>query len=285
MGRETTRRGELPLRPPLLFLFDLDGTLIHDGAALIPPGPAGCIRRLRERGHAVTLATGRMACATRAAAESAGIRAPLVCFNGGLVLDTRDDPAGRIVHAAPVSVEGTAFALARAGELAPDDATVFLYDGDRLLASRDGPGIDDYFRRSGVRAEIFAPGDPPRIASTKVLVTVPAGDAARLDPLEAALAARGDLFTVSRSLPHYLEANGPGVAKGAALPFLRGAYPGATLVAFGDSWNDLSMFRAADFAVAMGNAPAEVKAAADLVTAGAADDGIRRALEGPLGVL
>lgn len=276
---------ELPLRPPLLFVFDLDGTLIHDGSAEIPAEPASCIARLRARGHAVTLATGRMGRAARVAAESAGIRGMLVCYNGGLVLDTTLDPAGSAVHAAPVSEAATAFALRRARELAPPGATLFLYDGDALFASRDGAGVDDYFRRSGIRAEIFNIEHPPRFPSVKVLVTVPAGEAASLDPLEASLRARPDLFTVSRSLPNYLEANGPGVTKGSALPVLRRAHPGSTVVAFGDSWNDLEMFRAADVAVAMGDAPDAVRDAAAFVTGRAAEGGIRHALETLLGVI
>lgn len=49
-------------------------------------------------------------------------------------------------------------------------------------------------------------------------------------------------------------------------------------VAFGDSVNDLDMFRAAGTAVAMGNGSDEAKACADIVTADLKDDGIEKAL-------
>lgn len=49
--------------------------------------------------------------------------------------------------------------------------------------------------------------------------------------------------------------------------------------AFGDSENDLSLFEVADVAVAMGQAAANVRAAADYVTDTCADDGVATALE------
>ena len=49
-------------------------------------------------------------------------------------------------------------------------------------------------------------------------------------------------------------------------------------VAFGDSVNDLDMFRAAGFAVAMGNGSDEAKDASDYVSSSLHEDGISKAL-------
>ena len=51
------------------------------------------------------------------------------------------------------------------------------------------------------------------------------------------------------------------------------------IMAFGDGENDVDMLRRAGVGVAMGNAEAAVKAAADYVTADVDQDGIYRALE------
>jgi hydroxymethylpyrimidine pyrophosphatase-like HAD family hydrolase len=56
------------------------------------------------------------------------------------------------------------------------------------------------------------------------------------------------------------------------------------VIAFGDSHNDLDMLEFAGVGVAMGNASAEVKALADLITDSNEDDGIATALE-RLGVI
>ena len=55
--------------------------------------------------------------------------------------------------------------------------------------------------------------------------------------------------------------------------------PAEAVMAVGDSRSDIPMLRWAGVGVAMGNAGADVKAAADYVTAGNGDDGVAQALE------
>ncbi|MEE8466369.1 MAG: HAD family hydrolase [Dehalococcoidia bacterium] len=52
----------------------------------------------------------------------------------------------------------------------------------------------------------------------------------------------------------------------------------ANMVAMGDSYNDLPMLKACGFAVAMGNAPEEVKAVADFVAPTVEEDGLAIAI-------
>ena len=49
-------------------------------------------------------------------------------------------------------------------------------------------------------------------------------------------------------------------------------------MAFGDGGNDKSILQAAGTGIAMGNAPDDVKAAADYVTASVDDDGVAKAI-------
>ena len=69
------------------------------------------------------------------------------------------------------------------------------------------------------------------------------------------------------SEPTYLEILPPGISKGTALPALLSALglSPAEVVAVGDNWNDLEMIEAAGLGVAMGHAPAGVRARADFV--------------------
>ncbi|MEP6856491.1 MAG: HAD hydrolase family protein, partial [Pedococcus sp.] len=74
----------------------------------------------------------------------------------------------------------------------------------------------------------------------------------------------------------WLDLNPEGVSKGSALEILRRQLeidPQYT-VAVGDQRNDLEMLRWAARGVAMGNAPDEVKAAADEVTGDVDDNGL-----------
>ena len=71
--------------PPMkLFATDLDGTLLVPGDT-IHPSDVAAIRRAREQGVMVTLATGRLTSRTHHIARALGLDAPLVCADGGVV--------------------------------------------------------------------------------------------------------------------------------------------------------------------------------------------------------
>ena len=75
-----------------------------------------------------------------------------------------------------------------------------------------------------------------------------------------------------------VEGLGPGRGRRSARP----RRP-AEVWAIGDEWNDVPMFDWAGTAIAMGNAPAHVQAAADRVAPTADDDGVAVVLEELLG--
>lgn len=88
-------------------------------------------------------------------------------------------------------------------------------------------------------------------------------------------------FEVSTSSFVGIELNAKGADKGAGLLGLaaRLGIPAQQVMACGDNGNDLPMLRAAGLGVAMGNATAEAKAAADWVTDTNDADGVAKALE------
>ena len=86
---------------------------------------------------------------------------------------------------------------------------------------------------------------------------------------------------VTSSVPTNIEINSARANKGEALLFLCSylGVPVKNAVAFGDGINDLSMLRSAGTGVAMANADADIKAAADAVTASCDEDGVAAFLE------
>ena len=72
-----------------------------------------------------------------------------------------------------------------------------------------------------------------------------------------------------------------GCSKGTGLRHLAAAYSiaSARVVAIGDNYNDLDMFAEAGVSVAMSDGPADVRAAADVVTGSVADGGAAAVLE------
>jgi hydroxymethylpyrimidine pyrophosphatase-like HAD family hydrolase len=107
-------------------------------------------------------------------------------------------------------------------------------------------------------------------------------DAPLLARVEAeAKAALGDRAAIIRSQAAYLDVTNPLANKGdavTALTRLIGVDLDHTAV-IGDMFNDVAMFDRAAYAVAMGQAPDEVKARADAVTGANTDDGFAWALE------
>ena len=95
------------------------------------------------------------------------------------------------------------------------------------------------------------------------------------------LTERFGTLSVSTSMPCNIEINDAHANKGEAIASLT-AYlglPMAATMAIGDGLNDRSMIKMAGIGVAMANATAEVKAAADYVTTSCDEDGVAVALE------
>lgn len=87
--------------------------------------------------------------------------------------------------------------------------------------------------------------------------------------------------SVTSSVPNNIEINAKGANKGDALGRLC-AHLGVDIrdtISFGDGSNDLTMIRAAGIGVAMENACAELKEAADYITSSNDENGIAKALE------
>jgi len=80
------------------------------------------------------------------------------------------------------------------------------------------------------------------------------------------------------ALPIFLH---PEVSKGNALKTIAAdlGIRSQEIVAFGDHHNDIGMLQFAGLGVAMGNAPDEVKVAADYVTLSNAEDGVAVVIE------
>ena len=91
----------------------------------------------------------------------------------------------------------------------------------------------------------------------------------------------GDRVHVTKSKPNFLEFIHPEGTKGHALRVLAEMFdcPLSSVIAIGDSWNDLEMLEAAGLGVAMGNAVPALKEVADYVTLSNNEEGVRHVLE------
>lgn len=261
-----------------VLFFDVDGTLtffdpgnmtdkdlnaIHPSAAV-----ADAFHRLRERGHAAFICTGRplwLVSDALRALEPAGVIAM-----AGATLEVE----GRVVHE-DVFAEDVVAELVR--RLSAEGLQA-MFESNEMTFALEPEGVGKaWLPGSTVVHDVDAMRADGALHIGKVCISAP--DLERItgadDFVERA-------FEVCNTGAQNRELSPKGIDKGVgvrrALEYL-GREGNARTFGFGDSGNDLGMLAAVECAVAMGNAMSEVKAAADYVTDSVEDDGTVTAME------
>jgi Cof subfamily protein (haloacid dehalogenase superfamily) len=237
------------------------------------PRTIAAMQRANAAGVPVIVVTGRMVKSVRQALEPAGVVAPVIAYQGAVVVD--ED--GRWLRHEPIPV-----ALAReiiAG-LADEGQSPNVYVDDELYVAADTAEARSYADLNRIDLHVVGPlldwlDGPP----TKLVCV---GDPAVLDALEPRLKARfGDRAHIAKSLPHFLEFAKAGVTKGAGMDFLAEhlGFSKADTIAFGDGENDIELVEWPAYGIAVANAHDRVKALARWVCPSADDEGVAQVLE------
>lgn len=199
----------------------------------------------------------------------------LMSYNGGRIVDAA---TGAVLFETSMPIQEARRVL-RALEALP--VTPILDDGRQFFVTdRRGYMVDYECRNNGMNCtEVENLADFLNFAPVKILMSV---DPERIASVQARIAKLlGEELTVVRTAAFYLEIIPRSINKGQGVRDICRAlgFETGEVIAFGDAENDIPMLRAAGVGVAMGNADAEVKAAADLVTRSNNEDGIAFALE------
>lgn len=253
--------------------LDVDGTILLPDETM-SPGVPEAVARLRDGGHEVTIATGRSWNATRPWVEALGLRPRfVVCANGAVTMRRVDDDWERwnveVFDAAPV--------LALLGAQLPEARyMVELASGRRLYTAQMG----DWTLDGGQEVDFAQLGVEP---VSRIVVVSPDHDEDDFHRLVADLGLNEVSYAVGWTA--WLDIAPFGVDKGTALERVRGelGIDGEHVFVAGDGRNDIGMFTWArgigGRAIAMGQAPAEVKAAAGEQTADVLLGGLSDALD------
>lgn len=264
----------------MLLALDLDGTLLTTDKRLTD-GNLDAIRRAQDAGTTIVLASGRhpRSMARFADLLSLGERGGyLVSFNGAMLIDY---PTQQVLFQQHLPAD----VIPRLNHWARHFALPMLsFRGDTIITEQPA---NHYVTENAFNNRLAIEGVDDLAAAMLALDTPPAkcllpGDPELLPEVEATMKADLDgVIDIYRSAPHYLELVPLGIDKGRTLLRLLdhlGRTP-ADLIACGDQDNDIPMLRVAGLGVAMDNAPANVKAAADFVTLSCDNDGVAHVIE------
>ena len=259
--------------PCRMAALDLDGTLLNSDH-VVTQRNCEALRQLSKEGVLVVLVSGRMHQSILPISDQIGLENPIISYNGGMVKHAK---TGEVFHHTPI-------AATTAMELVDycDERNIHLnFCLDDLLYMRiENAWSELYESRTGVRATAvgnlrkLAGGEPTKM---QVLDTPENVEGLILDFQRDF----GDRLYITRTQIEYIEFMNPQVSKGPALKALaaRVGVPMRLVVAFGDSYNDMSMMDAVGFSIAMGNAIDELKDSAHYITESNDNDGVAQAVE------
>ena len=259
----------------MLIALDVDGTLIHEDET-VGDAVRAAVTRVRDAGHEVMLATGRSWETARPIHEEFGLTSEyVVCANGALTMkrdDTLEDGYRRefIEVFDPTEVLETIRPHLPSGSFMVEGPTGFR---------RYTEGMTDW---ELVNAEQVPFEELLQHPATRVVVVSPEHDTEEF----LSIVDRMGLQRVSYAIgwTAWLDISPDGVSKATAMERVRHALdiPRSHVVAVGDGRNDIELLTWAGtegLAVAMGQAPDEVKAVATRSTAPVVDDGVAEVLD------
>lgn len=266
-----------------MLIIDIDGTLLNP-AGQITPATLASVHAAQQAGIVVTLATARRYCNTAHIATELGLLEPIILYDGALIVH---HPQGKITYRRPLSAQ-----IAQQGVdlLVHHRIQPVVHPDDDLLeevwtgpAELDNLWLDTYLaaypermRRKPFDKLCDGYPDPLRVVAFTSHESIQG-------LLPAVSTLNCSWTTIKRgsygSAELVIMDNGCSKASGVSALAEALAIPMSEVMALGDNNNDIAMLQAVGWGVAMGQAPAQVKAAANAVTASNEEDGAARAIE------
>jgi 5-amino-6-(5-phospho-D-ribitylamino)uracil phosphatase len=267
------------IRKYKLLVSDVDGTLLGRDGSISSENKA-VLDQVRALGIKVSLCTGRVPGACGDIVRQLGLDGYHIFFDGALVSNP-DQTHEVYVHSLNLELVKEAVLFAR-----QENIFLELYSSRHLLVERENWVTDMRHKSFGLESVVM---DLTKLPADKKIVKA---EIVTSNPDEEAKAEvfrerfRGKLHLSVAGIPShpgmkFINIVDPGVSKGRALIMLAsflGISP-VEVMAIGDNTNDVPLFSAVGLAVAMGNAPDEVKMAAQVTTLDVDSGGLAAAVK------
>jgi len=267
------------VNPYKLLVLDIDGTLL-DKNGVISAEDRNALARVCDLGLPISLCTGRAAQACLGIISQLSLDSYHIFSDGALVSNPNN---GKEIYAQPIDkmVVKQAVEFAHLNEI-----NLEFYSATHYFVERETWSTEAHRQYFGIEAALVDFDElwnHERIIKGGLVVT---------SPQEAAKVRRfrfqfeGSLyFSLAKSAGYpdvgFFNIVAPDVSKGKALRALA-SHLGISLaevVAVGDGPNDISLLSSAGLAIAMGDAPDELKAVADYVTLDVEHNGLAEAIK------
>ena len=254
--------------------LDIDGTLLNSRHQVMPCTQSH-LQYLQGRGVPVILCSARPPKGVNLVAEQIGLCGPAACYNGGLIIDDNYTILRDVGIDIRLAMDFRRFVAEQFPDLV---VSAYLYSV-WMVEDTHHPLVEQEAEISGCTP---LQGALKQIAASASHIHkfLCMGDAMRIRALEKETARHFPQLMALRSKSTYLDILPPEATKGSAAQVLLEHYglSAKQAVAFGDSDVDVDMLQYCGLGVAMGNAPRQVKEAADYVTASNDEEGIYIAL-------
>jgi len=251
-------------------VVDLDGTLIsRDGD--VDPHVINEFKRIKGLGVNVIVATGRLTMAARDFARKIESDLPIISCNGALI----ESMDGEILFTMPLSKK-ILWDVIRMLNLVPGFSPHF-FTPYKMLALRMSEVLKFYMNY--VKEEVMVARDLSEIFKERMILKVLLlAETPRLVDryLPFFKSYLKEKAYVARSFPTYVEIVNPKANKGVALEWLikKLGYDLSDVMAFGDSENDVELFKRVGIPIAVANADPLLKKYARYVTKAPLGDGV-----------
>lgn len=256
-----------------LIALDIDGTLLnHMGE--ISQRNQNAIRRAREEGVSVVLATGRGRIATRPIWKALDLHGPSIQYGGAMIADI-DSERALVLHEMDPAIIREVLEYAKQVNLPAQ-----IYLDETVISEQPSEVASGYVNRH--KLKFIVDPDIRKKSFHKVPKVLAFAPPERQDEIFFQFRERfAGIAQVSRSSPGFIEINNVGVTKATALEelasFLR--VPREQTAAIGDNFLDQEMIEWAGLGACVADGAEEVKAVADLIVPACDADGVAVLIE------